>query len=125
DRQTIGYISIRLKDSVSSQLFNILQIDDNSSVFVLNREDEVLIKKGNIENEPKSYSAVKYDVSYQTLDNNLVFTTSIRGGLLKIIKVVPLSTINSVINRLFLIGLSLSIAFVMLAIYLSYLFSAS
>jgi len=124
DRQTIGYISIRLKDSVSSQLFNILQIDDNSSVFVLSRDNEVLIKKGNIENEPKSYSEVNYDVSYQTLDNNLVFTTSIRGGLLKIIKVVPLSTINSVINRLFLIGLSLSIAFVMLAIYLSYVFSA-
>lgn len=124
DRHTIGYISLRLKDSVSSQLFNILQIDNNSSVFVLGQDDEVLIKKGNIENELKSYSTITYDVSYQTLDDNLVFSTSIRGGLLKIVKVVPLSTINGVINRLFFIGLTLSIAFVILAIYLSYVFSA-
>jgi two-component system, sensor histidine kinase YesM len=124
DRRTIGYISIRLKDSVSSQLFNILQIDDNSSVIVLNRDDEVLISKGNLNNELSSFSTLTYDSNYQTLDDNLVFSTSIRSGLLKIIKVVPLSIINSVTNRLFFTNLILSIAFVILAIYLSYAFSA-
>jgi two-component system, sensor histidine kinase YesM len=124
DRRTIGYISIRLKDSVSSQLFNILQIDDNSSVIVLNRDDEVLISKGNLNNELNSFSTLTYDSNYQTLNDNLVFSTSIRSGLLKIIKVVPLSIINSVTNRLFFTNLILSIAFVILAIYLSYAFSA-
>lgn len=124
DRVTVGYISIRLKEAVSSQLFNILQIDQDSAVFVLDQDNRVLLKAGNIENEPKDYSKVIFGQDYQTIDNSLVFSTSIRDGLLRIVKVVPLSVINNSTLRLFSIGLVFSLSFMILAIYLSYLFSS-
>jgi two-component system, sensor histidine kinase YesM len=124
DRTTVGYISIRLKEAVSSQLFNILQIDQDSAVFVLDQDNRVLLKAGNIENEPSDYSAILYGRDFQTIDNSLVFSTSIREGLLRIVKVVPLSVINNSTLRLFSIGLVFSLSFMVLAIYLSYLFSS-
>ena len=124
DRTTVGYISIRLKEAVSSQLFNILQIDQDSAVFVLDQDNRVLLKAGNVENEPSDYSVILYGQDFQTIDNSLVFSTSIRDGLLRIVKVVPLSVINNSTLRLFSIGLVFSLSFMVLAIYLSYLFSS-
>ncbi|MDP3305613.1 MAG: sensor histidine kinase [Erysipelotrichaceae bacterium] len=124
DRTTVGYISIRLKEAVSSQLFNILQIDQDSAVFVLDQDNRVLLKAGNIENEPQDYSKIVDGEDFQTLENSLVFSTSIRDGLLRIVKVVPLSVINNSTLRLFSIGLVFSLSFMVLAIYLSYLFSS-
>lgn len=124
DRITVGYISIRLKEAVSSQLFNILQIDQDSAVFVLDQDNRVLLKAGNVENEPSDYSVILYGQDFQTIDNSLVFSTSIRDGLLRIVKVVPLSVINNSTLRLFSIGLVFSLSFMVLAIYLSYLFSS-
>lgn len=124
DRVTVGYISIRLKEAVSSQLFNILQIDQDSAVFVLDQDNRALLKAGNIDNEPKDYSKIIFGKEYQTIDNSLVFSTSIRDGLLRIVKVVPLSVINNSTLRLFSIGLVFSLSFMILAIYLSYLFSS-
>lgn len=124
DRKTVGFISIRLRESVSSQLFNILQINENSAVFVLDQDNRVLLKAGNIANEPSDYSKVVDGKSFQTMDNSLVFSTSIREGLLRIVKVVPLSVINNSTLRLFSIGLVFSLSFMVLAIYLSYLFSS-
>jgi two-component system, sensor histidine kinase YesM len=124
DRVTVGYISIRLKEAVSSQLFNILQIDQDSAVFVLDQDNRVLLKAGKVENEPKDYSKVIFGQEYQTIENSLVFSTSIRDGLLRIVKVVPLSVINNSTLRLFSIGLVFSLSFMILAIYLSYLFSS-
>ena len=72
DRTTVGYISIRLKEAVSSQLFNILQIDQDSAVFVLDQDNRVLLKAGNVESEPKDYSKILYGKDFQTLDNSLV-----------------------------------------------------
>jgi two-component system, sensor histidine kinase YesM len=124
DRSTVGYISIRLKEAVSSQLFNILQIDQESAVFVLDQDNRVLFKGGNIENEPQNYDSIVYDQNVQTLGNSLIFTTSIRNGFLKIVKVVPLSVISNSTLRLFSIGVVFSLSFMVLAIYLSYLFSS-
>jgi two-component system sensor histidine kinase YesM len=124
DRSTVGYISIRLKEAVSSQLFNILQIDQESAVFVLDQDNRVLFKGGNIENEPQNYDSIVYDQNVQTIGNSLIFTTSIRNGFLKIVKVVPLSVISNSTLRLFSIGVVFSLSFMVLAIYLSYLFSS-
>jgi two-component system sensor histidine kinase YesM len=123
DRVTVGYISIRIKESVSSELFNILQIDQNSSVFILDEDNRLLLKGGNVENELADFSKVVYEQDYQTIHSSLVFSTSIRDGFLKIVKLVPLSMINDSTYRLFSFGLLFSVAFMVLAIYLSYLFS--
>jgi two-component system sensor histidine kinase YesM len=122
DRQTIGYISIRLNESVTSQLMNILQIDKNSTFYLLDEKNTLILSSGS--DEPLSdFTVIDFNQEMQTLNHDLIFTTSIRGGDLKIIKVVPQTIISQNTGLLVMAGVLISIMFVGLAIYLSYLFS--
>jgi len=122
DRQTIGYLSIRLNESVTSQLMNILQIDKNSTFYLLDENNTLILSNGQ-EDTLTDFSVVDFDQSMQTLNHDLIFTTSIRGGDLKLIKVVPQTIISQNTGLIAIAGILISIIFVGLAIYLSTLFS--
>lgn len=122
DRQTIGYISIRLKDSVTSQLLNILQIDKNSTIYLLDENNQLILSSGSTA-VLTDFSVIDFDKERQTLNRDLIFTTTIRGGDLKIIKVVPQTIISKNTGVILIAGVLISLMFVGLAIYLSYVFS--
>jgi len=122
DRQTIGYISIRLKESVTSQLLNILQIDKNSSVYLLDENNNLILSSGS-NSELSDLSVIDYSKTMQTINHDLVFTTTVRGGDLKVIKVVPQTIISQNTSLILIAGVLISMLFVGLAIYLSYVFS--
>jgi len=122
DRQTIGYISIRLNESVTSQLLNILQIDKSSSFYLLDEKNTLILSSGD-DATLTDFSVIDFNKKMQTLNHDLIFTPPTRGGDLKIIKVVPQTIISQNTGLLVMAGVLISMLFVGLAIYLSYLFS--
>ncbi len=121
DRVTVGYLSIRLRESVTSQLLNILQIDEKSSIILLDSQNRILLQRGNpVELD---FAKIGFEKEMQTIDQRFVFTTSVRSGALKVIKVVPMSVVDTGSSSILLGGLAISILFVGLAIVLSYVFS--
>jgi two-component system sensor histidine kinase YesM len=122
DRKTIGYISIRLRESVTSQLLNILQIDKNSTIYLLDENNNLILSSGST-SAISDFTIVDFDQEMQTINHDLVFTTIIRGGDLKVIKVVPQTIISQNTSLILIVGILISMLFVGLAIYLSYVFS--
>jgi len=122
DRKTIGYLSIRLNETVTSQLTNILQIDKNSTFYLVDEDNKLILSSGS-DQSLTDFTVVNFDKAMQTLNHDLIFTTSIRGGDLKIIKVVPQTMISQNTELIAFAGILISVLFVGLAIYLSTLFS--
>jgi two-component system sensor histidine kinase YesM len=122
DRQTIGYMSIRLNETVTSQLQNILQIDADSTFFMLDEENKIILSGGKA-TEFTAFDQIDFEEPLQSLGQNFVFTTTLRGGDLKLIKLVPQTMVSQNTGLILLAGIFISLGFVGLAIYLSTLFS--
>lgn len=122
DRQTIGYMSIRLNETVTSQLQNILQIDADSTFFMLDEENKIILSGGKA-TEFTAFDQIDFEEPVQSLGQNFVFTTTLRGGDLKLIKLVPQTMVSQNTGLILLAGIFISLGFVGLAIYLSTLFS--
>ena len=122
DRQTIGYMSIRLNETVTSQLQNILQIDEDSTFFMLDENNKIILYGGNA-TDFTAFDAIDFEEPLQSLGRDFVFTTTLRGGDLKIIKLVPQTMVSQNTGLILFAGILISLGFVGLAIYLSTLFS--
>jgi two-component system, sensor histidine kinase YesM len=122
DRQTIGYMSIRLNETVTSQLQNILQIDADSTFFMLDDTNKIILSGGKA-TDFNAFDQLDFEEPLQSLGKDFVFTTTLRGGDLKLIKLVPQTMVSQNTGLILLAGIFISLGFVGLAIYLSTLFS--
>jgi two-component system, sensor histidine kinase YesM len=122
DRQTIGYMSIRLNETVTSQLQNILQIDADSTFFMLDEDNKIILSGGSA-TDFAAFDQIDFEEPLQSLGKDFVFTTTLRGGDLKLIKLVPQTMVSQNTGLILLAGIFISLGFVGLAIYLSTLFS--
>ena len=83
DRQTIGYMSIRLNETVTSQLQNILQIDADSTFFMLDDTNKIILSGGKA-TDFNAFDQLDFEEPLQSLGKDFVFTTTLRGGDLKL-----------------------------------------
>ncbi len=129
DRALIGGLSVRINRKVWDEVGSILRSEENSAVFLINDEGELL--SGSTQNgaSDAAYALINrlqvptVGLGTQRTDDYHFFMQNVNRGKLTIIKAIPIATINRSAQDTINAGIWIGSLFVIASILLSILFS--
>ncbi|MBJ6359758.1 sensor histidine kinase [Paenibacillus sp. GCM10012307] len=129
DRKLLGGISVRINTKVWEEVGSILRSEADSSVFLLNDEDELLSgstaqdASGELSDFLKTLHLSDSELFSERGKNYLYFAKKVVDGQLTVIKAIPMSSINQSANATIRAGLYTGAAFAVASLLLSILVS--
>ncbi|MEF2964487.1 sensor histidine kinase [Paenibacillus sp. M1] len=130
DRKLQGAISVRLNEEIWQEIVQILQSEQESSVYLLN---DSMTKLSSVnEKEPydeiineqfSGYHPQQAGFQFHKSDQNFYFINSVSGGQLTVIKVIPRSTVSRSAERTIRAGILTGTLFAAFSILLSVIVS--
>lgn len=100
DHALLGGLSVRINKNVWKEIANILKSEENSSVYIINDEGNMLSGSTRTENLEEVNSLIKgmdseyYDTEYRRTKDYLYFIKRIPDSQLTVVKAIPAATIS-------------------------------
>ncbi|BBI35416.1 sensor histidine kinase [Cohnella abietis] len=129
DRKLIGGLSARINRKVWDEIGSILKSEQDSSVFLLNDEGELLSGSTNGKDSEETYALIssldvpETGLGFQKTNKYHFFMQKVSKGKMTIIKAIPVETINQSAQATIKAGILIGILFVVASVLLSILIS--
>jgi len=129
DRKFLGGLSVRINRKVWDEIGTILKSEQDSSVFLLNDEGELLSGSTNGKSSEDTFALINSlhvpdtGMSFQKTNKYHFYIQKVSKGKITIIKAIPIETINHSARSTIQAGLLIGSIFVVASIVLSILFS--
>lgn len=129
DHRLLGGIGVRINQEVWEEVSHILQSEDESSVFLLNDEGELLSgssiseSSGDIGRRLQNLAVSEHELEFRQEDGYFFFMKKVADGQLTVVKAIPLSTVAKSARPTIAAGFLTGGLFMIASILLSILFS--
>lgn len=125
-QELIGGISVRIDGKVWEQAGQLLQSEPESAIYLVSDEGELLPGSSPLPEDSEllqvledGSAALSPDVAFTRTKQDYVFSKRVSGGKLRIVKAIPVSTIDAIAQRTMTAGLWTGVLFTVVSILLS------
>ena len=129
DQELLGGVSARINSEVWKKVSDILKSEEESSVFFINDEGEMLSGSTKIDEASeiqellKKMDLLQGNLEFQKADNYFCFMKQVEGGHLTVVKFIPIETVDKSARATVTAGLWTGIVFAIVSVLLSILVS--